>query len=120
MDHDRPLMNTLRWILGITTVIITAGFWALICFGDGFRRSFGASENSEWKTGITLVVQIALLASIAFPGEKMVMHICAAVVLALAAGSVWVMRESAFVGVTGLTFCGMWIGYYCQAVWRIR
>ena len=113
-------MQTLRWILGIITAIGTAGFLALVVFGDGFRRSFGASENGALKVGISVVVQAALLASIAAPNQKMLMHCVAVVIAALIAGCLWIYRESAFVGTSGLAYCGMWLGYYWQAVWGQR
>ena len=113
-------MQPLRWILGITTAIGTAGFLALIVFGDGFRRSYGASENGALKVGISLVVQGALLASIVAPSQKMLLHCVAVVVAALIAGCLWIYRESAFAGTTGLAYWGMLFGYYWQAVWGQR
>jgi len=109
-------MQTLRWILGTITALGTAGFLALVVFADGFRSSFGASENGPVKIGVTLLVQAALLASIAAPSQKLLLHGVALIVLALVAGSLWIIRESIFAGATGLTYCGLWLGYYWQAI----
>ena len=113
-------MNALRWILGSITLLLTAGFWALMLIGDGFRRSFGASENSSWKAAVAVVVQLALIASIAFPGQRVLMHAAAAVLLVLALGCVWVLRESIFMGTSGLAFCALWTAYYLKATGLLR
>ena len=113
-------MQALRWTLGIITALASAGFLALVVFGDGFRRSYGASENGALKVGVSLVVQAALLASIVAPGQRMLLHGVAVVVALLIAGCLWIYRESAFAGTTGLAYCGMWVGYYWQAVWGQR
>jgi hypothetical protein len=113
-------MQALRWIIGIITALGAAGFLALVVFGDGFRRSYGASENGLFKVGVTLVIQAALLASIAAPNQRLLLHSVAVVVVSLIAGCLWIYRESAFVGTTGLAYCGMWLGYYWQAVWGQR
>ena len=109
-------MHAYRWTLGSITALGTAGFLALVMFGDGFRRSFGASENGTLKVSVTLVVQTALLISIAAPQLRLFMHIVAAMVVALIAGCLWLFRESTFVGTTGLAYCGLWLGYYWQAI----
>ncbi|MEO6002763.1 MAG: hypothetical protein ABIZ04_06780 [Opitutus sp.] len=113
-------MSTLRIILTYVTLLATAGFCALIVFGDGFRRSFGASENSGWKVAVILLVQAALLASLAMPKQRMVLHAVAVVLIGLLAGSFWLFRQSAFVGLTGVGYCGLWLGYYYQAVTPVR
>jgi len=45
----------------------------------------------------------------------MLLHVTAAVVLALAACSVWVLRESVFLGVCGVLFSGLWLLWYWQS-----
>jgi len=47
----------------------------------------------------------------------MLLHVTAAVVLALAACTVWVLRESAFLGVRGLLFSGLWLLWYWHSAW---
>lgn len=113
-------MNTLRWILGSATVLLTLGFWSLLLIGDGFRRSFGASENSGWKVAVAVVIQIALVGSIAFPTHRAMMHASAAVILAVAVSCLWVLRESAFVGTSSLAFCALWTAYYLKATGILR
>jgi multisubunit Na+/H+ antiporter MnhG subunit len=112
----RKAMQTLRWILGLTTGVTTAGFFALVIFGDGFRRSFGASENGSLKVGVIILVLAALIASLVAPNQRLLMHGVAILVILLLTGSAWVCRESAFVGTTGLAYCALWFGYYWQAV----
>lgn len=113
-------MQALRTLLSIVTVLATIGFCALLFFGDGFRRSFGASENGALKVIVTLVVQGALLASLALPSQRWLLHAVAVIVIALLAASIWVFRQSAFVGITGVGYCGLWLGYYFQALSGVK
>ncbi len=113
-------MQALRWTLGTLTAFGTAGFVALVLFGDGFRRSYGASENGSLKVWVTLIVQGALLASIAAPNQRLLLHGVAVIVVALIACCLRVYRESVFVGTSGLAYCGLWLGYYWQAIYRQR
>ena len=113
-------MSTLRIILSFMTLLAAAGFCALIVFGDGFRRSFGASENSGWKVAVVVLMQAALLASLAMPKQRILLHVVAVMVVGLLAACFWVFRQSAFVGLTGIGYCGLWFGYYFQAIIPVR
>ena len=106
--------------MSVVTILATVGFCALLFLGDGFRRSFGASENGALKVSVTWVVQAALLASLALPSQVWLMHLVAIIVIGLLAASFWVFRQSSFVGITGVGYCGLWLGYYCQALSGIK
>lgn len=111
-------MNTLRWLLASATALVTIGFVALLVVADGFRRSFGASENGPWMIGLPLTVMLLLLASLLLPGQRVLLHVAAATALALAGASVWVLRESVFVGTTGLLYSGLWGIWYWHTAWQ--
>jgi hypothetical protein len=111
-------MNALRWLLVASTAIVTIGFVVLLVAADGFRRSFGASENGPLIAGVPLAVMLLFLASLLLPGQRILLHVAAAVALALAGCSVWVLRESVFVGTMGLLYSGLWWTWYWSAAWR--
>ncbi len=111
-------MNALRWLLVASTALVTIGFVVLLVVADGFRRSFGASENGPLVVGLPLAMMLLFLASLLLPGQRMLLHVAAAGALVLAGCSVWVLRESAFMGVMGLLYSGLWWTWYWQAAWR--
>ena len=113
-------MQTLRWILGIMTALSAVGLLALVVLGNGFRRSFGASGNGGAKVALLLLLQGALLVSIATPEWAWWLHVSAVGMAGLIVGCLWVCRESVFVGTTGLAYCGLWICYYWQVAWAPR
>ncbi len=111
-------MNTLRWFLVIATALATIGFLALLTLADGFRRSFGASENGPWMALLPLLAAGLFLAALLWPEPRALRHAAAVVVLILTAGSIWILRESAFIGSVGLLYSGLWGLWYWQAVWQ--
>lgn len=113
-------MHALRWTLGSVTTFVVIGFIALVVFGNGFRRSWGASDNSALNVGLTVAVMLALVASIFLPPHQLVLHSVAVVVVALLGSSLWMFRESAFVGTFGVIYCALWFAYYHQALAVVR
>jgi hypothetical protein len=111
-------MNALRWSLAFATALVTIGFVVLLVLADGFRRSFGASENGPLLIGLPLTAMLLFLASLLLPGQRMLLHVAAALALALAGCSVWVLRESVFVGTMGLLYSGLWWVWYWHTAWR--
>jgi hypothetical protein len=110
-------MGALRWILASATAMVAMGFVALLVVADGFRRSFGASENGPFTVVLPVTGMLVFLASLLWPGQRMLLHVAAAMALALAACSVWILRESVFVGVMGLLYSGLWGAWYWHAAW---
>jgi len=110
-------MDALQWVLATVTALVAVGFLALLTWVDGFRRSFSASADGPLTAGAPLVVMLLLLASLLWPGQRMLLHVTAAVVLALAACSAWGPRESVFLGVAGLLFSGLWSVWYWHSAW---
>ncbi len=111
-------MNALRWFLVIATALAAIGFVALLTLADGFRRSFGASENGPWVAVLPILAAGLLLAALLWPEPRALRHAAAVAVLILAACSVWVLRESAFVGSLGLVYSGLWGLWYWRVVWQ--
>jgi len=110
-------VDVLRWALATVTALVAVGFVALLVFADGFRRSFGASANGPLTIGVPLAVMLLVLASLLWPGQRMLLHVTAVTVLGVAACSVWVLNESVFVGAAGLLFSGLWSLWYWHAAW---
>ena len=108
-------MNALRWSLAFVTAAAMIGYAVLLVAADGFRRSFGASENGPLVAGLPLAVMLLFLASLALPEQRALLHATAAVALVVAGCSIWVLQESAFVGITGLLYCGLWLAWYWPA-----
>ena len=115
--QEKRGVEVLRWALATVTALVAVSFVALLVFADGFRRSFGASANGPLTIGVPLAVMLVVLASLLWPGQRMLLHVTAAVVLGLAACSVWVLGESAFLGTAGLLFSGLWSLWYWNAAW---
>lgn len=111
-------MNTLRWVLASATALATIGFVALLVVAEGFRRSFGATENGPWTIGLPLAVMLLFLAALLLPGQRVLLHIAAALALALIGCSIWVLRESAFIGTMGLLYAGLWCAWYWHTAWQ--
>lgn len=110
-------MNALRWILGIVTGLTAGGWIVLGIWANGFRRSFGASENAAWKIVVPLLVMIALLASLLAPTQRGLMHTVAVAVVLLVVGCLWLVQKAPFLSLMGLIYFGLWLTYYWQAVW---
>ncbi|HUQ83878.1 MAG TPA: hypothetical protein VM076_22200 [Gemmatimonadaceae bacterium] len=111
-------MNTLRWTIGIITALLAAGWVALDVVGTGFRRSFGASDTSPLLSIVPVVVALLVIASVAWPERRLLLHVVAVVMLALAVGCVFLARETVFVATVGLAYAGLWLLFYYRAVWR--
>jgi hypothetical protein len=105
-------MNAVRWILATVTAIVATAFVAFVLHANGFRRSFGASDNGPLVMGVPLAVMLVLLTSLLLPGQRILLHAAAVVAVGLAVCSVWMLRESVFLGVMGLAYCGLWSAWY--------
>jgi hypothetical protein len=111
-------MNTLRWTIGIITTLLAAAWIALDVIGSGFRRSFGASPTSALLSIGPIVVALLVMASVAWPERRVLLHVVAIVMLALGIGCLFIARETVFVATCGLAYAGLWFLYYYRVVWR--
>lgn len=110
-------MTTLRWILGIPTALAAGGWLLLAAWGNSFRRSWGASENSGLTVFAPFVAMAALLASLIFPQQRLLLHAVAAGVALLVAESLLLVPRASGLGVSLLVYCSLWLCYYGLAAW---
>lgn len=111
-------MNALRWLMMIGTAAAMIGFVALLALADGFRRSFGASENGPLVAILPLMTGLLFLGALLWPEQRALQHVAAITALILAGLSIWVLQESGFVGSVGLIYSGLWGLWYWHEVWR--
>ena len=111
-------MNTLRWILGIISVLFGGGFLALFAVSNGFRRSFGASENNPLLAILPIAAAGLLFAALVWPLNKTLLHAGAAAAVVLAAFCVWqIISEAATVLWFALLYLGLWFVFYGSKAW---
>ena len=111
-------MTGLRWTLGLVTAIVTAGLLALISVGSSFRRSFGASDNSPLIPFGAVLVAGLILASLAWPDRRPLLHVVAALMLAMGIGCAFLARVAPVVATLAFLFAAGWFLFYYRAVWR--
>jgi hypothetical protein len=113
-------MNTLRWILGLTLVLVGGGYLALLVFSNGFRRSFGASENNQFLAILPLVALGVLLAAVVWPANRMLLHVGALTAAGFVGLCVWQMiSESATILWLGILYLVLWLVFYWWTAWRV-
>lgn len=110
-------MNTLRWFLAASTTLAMIGFVVLLIIADGFRRSFGASENGPLVAILPLTVMMLFLGALLWPEQRALRHVAAIMSLILVGLSIWVLQESFFIGFLGLIYSVLWGLWYWQ-VWQ--
>ena len=109
-------MTALRWILGLVTALMTAGWLVLIVLGDSFRRSFGASPVEAATAGVPLLVFLLVLGTVLRPSTRWLLHVTAVALAAVAIACLGVLRESVPTAMTCLVFCALWFLYYRRAL----
>jgi hypothetical protein len=109
-------MLGLRWMLGIVAVLALGAFVALSAVAGGFRRSFGASERPVWMAALPIIVGTVIVASLVWPERRPLLHLTAAMVVALVIGCVVIARETVFVSSAGLLFAAGWLWFYYRAL----
>ena len=110
-------MMALRWSLGTIAAVCGAGWVLLALWAEGFRRSFGASGVGTLKLVVPPAVLALVLATVLMPSNRWLLHACAVVFALVAAGLVFVLRESLFVGIVGLAFFAAWFVFWWRALW---
>jgi hypothetical protein len=111
-------MNALRWILGIISVLFGGGLLTLFVVSNGFRRSFGASENNPLLAILPLVAVGLLCTALIWPANKILLHVGAFAAVALVVFCVWQMvTESATVLWFALVYLALWFVFYGSRTW---
>jgi hypothetical protein len=109
-------MNGLRWTIGIVTALAGAGWVALAVGGSRFRQSFGASANPALMTLLPIVAAALVIASVAFPERRLLLHLVAALMAVLIMGCAVIARETLFVATVGALYAGLWFLFYYHTV----
>lgn len=60
-------MTPVRWIVAAVALLAGAGWLLLLTLANGFRRSFGASENGPFVTLLPLLAALAVLLAATAP-----------------------------------------------------
>jgi len=110
-------MIVLRWLLGITATLAVAGWLAIAVIGSDFRRSFGASPVGALTAIAPPAVMLLAVVTVLLPAYRGLLHVSAVVFILAAVGLAFVLKESLFVGITGLLFIAGWFLYYWHTAW---
>lgn len=112
-------MNILRWILGSITILFGGGFMFLMIIGNGFRKSFGASDTSPLVVVLPLLGFLLLFGAILFPGCKPLLHAAAVAALSLVCFCLWIIfKEGDAPMWLAVIYLVGWLAYYWLAAWR--
>jgi hypothetical protein len=112
-------MTALRWVLGLIILLLGGGYLFLFVVSNGFRRSFGASENNPLLAILPLAAAAILLAALVWPGNRMLLHLGAVAAVGLIGFCVWQMiSESATVLLFGILYLAVWLVFYWMAAWH--
>jgi hypothetical protein len=109
-------MNGLRWTIGVITAVVALGTVALAAVGGGFRRSFGASDNSAIIIAGVVIFAALTIASLVWPERRALMHVVALLMLAMCI-AVAVARPTVFITTIGVLYSAAWLAFYYHAVW---
>lgn len=112
-------MTALRWILGVFAAVFAGGFVFLVFIANGFRRSFGASENGPLFIALPVLGLALLLAAILFPSSKPLLHCAAVAALGLVGFCLWqIFKEGEAPLWFAVVYLAAWFVYYWLAAWR--
>lgn len=111
-------MNGLRWTIGIVTAVAALGTIVIAVIAGGFRRSFTGSDNSAPLIAGVVIFAALVIASVAWPERRALMHIVALVMLGLCIACVAVARQTVFVATVGILYAASWLTFYYRAVWQ--
>lgn len=114
-------MIFIRWILGIVITLLCGGFLFLFMVSNGFRRSFGASENNPLAAILPLIAAAILCGGVVFPTQTILLHAGAVASLGLVGFCVWQLYyEAATVMWYGLFYLALWLFFYWRTVFCSR
>jgi hypothetical protein len=83
--------------------------------GGNFRRSFGASDNA-FVTALPVVLGALILSALVWPERRVLLHVVAALMVAVLVGSALVARETAFMATLGIAYAAAWLYLYYRLV----
>jgi hypothetical protein len=110
-------MIGLRWTIGVLTAAAALGTVALAVVGGGFRRSFGASDNSTAIIAGVVIFASLTLASVVWPERRTLMHVVALLMLALLVTCA-TRAPTLFIATVGILYAAAWLVLYYRAVWQ--
>ena len=114
-------MQALRWTLMVILILVAGGFIALAVIGDGFRRSFGASDTNPLLVMLPVTGMALLLAGLLFPTFKVALHLGAISAALFAVLCGWlIVREAATSLLLALGYLAAWLVFYWHAAWQTR
>jgi hypothetical protein len=67
---------------------------------------------------LPVLMALLFLCALMLPEPQALRHAAAVMAVVLAGLSLWVFRETAFIGSLGLIYSGLWGLWYWQAVWQ--
>jgi hypothetical protein len=109
-------MTLLRWLLGITTLVMLVGWILLVIASHDFRRSAGASPVSPLVPFIPGVVLILILTTLLAPGSQGLLTVTAVVAGLGILGSFFILRQSVATGLFAILYLLSWFAWY----WMLR
>lgn len=109
-------MTALSWTLGLLSIAAGIGWLVLTLFGNSFRSSFGASPVALLTRTSPLMVTALVVATVAMPHNKGLLHATALVLAAACVGLAFVLRESVFVSAVGFAYCAAWFVFYARSL----
>jgi hypothetical protein len=87
----------------------------LLMFSNGFRRSFGSSENGILFVILPLAAMATLLAPLVLPSNRMLLHIGAITAVAMIGLCLWqIISDSAIVLWFGILYLVLWLWFYAS------
>ena len=111
-------MNALKWILMVVTLLMAAGWAALVVLSSNFRQSFGASGVAPLLALAPGPVAVLLLLSLRSGAGRTLLHATAVVVVIVIAAA---LRSAAGKLDPSLVllfvYLGLWLTYYGLAAW---
>lgn len=112
-------MLTLRWILGLIALVLGGGCSVLVIVSNGFRRSFGASENNPLLMILPFVAMGLLFTSLIWPSHRWLLHAAALAAVGLAGFCVWQMVSEAATSLGfAIVYLLAWFVFYWHSAWQ--
>ena len=111
-------MNALRWFLIIATLLLGLGWAGLLVFASQFRQSFGASPAGPLAALAPVAIAMLLLIALRTGASRTLLHVVAAVVIAVVLFVVWSAEGKMDPSLYLLfIYLGLWLAYYGWSVW---
>jgi hypothetical protein len=108
----------LRWVLGVVAAIAGALALAVLVIGGNFRSSFGASDSNPLVTLLPMLGIGVVLASVVWPQSRPLLHVAAAVVVAVAGLAAYLARREPNFATCLALYAAAWLWFYWRAAWR--